>query len=147
MKTYSFSHKINANSKSVIQTMYDIENYNTWNNCIRYRTGKMKVGEELILEASLDGQKFIKWPCKVEQLNADSFILSKSILAKPYMYIQHKFKVTPINEASCEVVHTWNASGISPYFFWKKITPVLDKFKAYNESLKAYTENKKNSKT
>lgn len=143
MKTYSFSHTIHAPAKSVIEIMYDIKNYNSWNSCIRYQNGKMAEGEKLILEASLDGQKFIEWPCKVEQLSNDGFILSKSIITKQYMHMVHSFKVKSVNKDTCEVIHTWEGTGISTLFFWDKITPVLDKFKPYNESLKAYAEKQK----
>ncbi|UTW67990.1 hypothetical protein KFE94_07695 [bacterium SCSIO 12643] len=144
MKTYSFSHTIQAPAQSVIEIIYDIKNYNSWNRCLQYQNGKMQEGEKLILQATLDGKKFIKWPCKVEQLHNDGFVLSKSIIAKPYMHMIHSFKVKPLNEKSCEVIHTWNGTGFSPRFFWDKIIPVLDKFKPYNESLKTYAENKNN---
>ena len=123
--------------------LLDIENYNNWNSCLQYENGKMKVGEKLILKASLDGEKFIKWTCKVDRINENSFVLSKSLLLKPYMHMKHHFIVEPINENECKVTHKWYGTGLSTVFFWEKITKVLDKFKPYNTSLKKYIDNEK----
>jgi len=141
MKTFEFSNKINANKTDVFKIMLDIHNYNTWNKSLHYKSGKMQINNSLLLEASLDGEKFIKWSCKVEEINENNFVLSKSFISKYYMHMKHYFIVTEIDDNSCEVKHKWIGTGISPLLFWSKIVPVMLKFKAYNDSLSKYIEN------
>lgn len=141
MKEYCFSNKINADKKTILKIMLDIQKYNNWNSCLRYQNGEMKVSKKLILKASLDGNKFIKWTCKVDEINKDGFVLSKSFIFKKYMHMKHHFIVESINESQCKVTHKWIGTGLSPRLFWTKIIKVLDKFKPYNDSLKIHIEN------
>ncbi len=141
MKTYQFSNIIPLNQAEVISIMYDLEGYNNWNRSLQYRSGILAPGAHLNLSACLDGQKMIKWSCKVDNLNENGFVLSKSMLFKGYMHMKHHFITEPIGENKCKVIHRWSGTGIATWFFWDKITKVLDKFKPYNESLIEHVTN------
>jgi hypothetical protein len=142
MREFSFSNKVDANKDEVFKLMLGIENYNSWNTSLHYKSGEMQVNNTLLLKASLDGKKFIDWSCHVDEVNKYSFVLSKSFVSRYYMHMKHYFIVKEIDNKTCEVIHKWEGTGISPLLFWNKIKTVMIKFKAYNESLISHFDRK-----
>lgn len=128
---------IAASRDEIWHTITEFESYFNWNTLVPFGRGTLKEGNSLLISLKLKDRSKIG-RCMVNKVvPGHYFILSRKILFKWLLYMEHAFIIENVNQ-SCVFSQTLKVSGVLKPFMINKIKHIWLRFHEVNEDLKNY---------
>ncbi|MEP1032525.1 hypothetical protein [Ekhidna sp.] len=128
----------------------DFSQFYLWNSVVPYGSGSLKPGRTLRVSLRMTSGKVSLSSCFVNKVERNHFfVLSRRLLSKRLLYLEHAFIIEPINEPENEFkfTQTLKAEGILCPFFIRRLRAQWELFNVMNHDLKYYINKLQNHGT